>query len=647
MESAIACKRRGESGRSSTSKNRFPSRNFARSEAFHAGVEPLSARRALHNSTGPDPDTNSAPNSSVGSSERDAARRRASSARSRNLDLDPRATTMDNPNFTRKPEPKFSYHTVPRDVAVSRREILRKYSEEKEENPWKTIGSSGERWRRTEEGRGEGEVVEERPRTLPSTAKRWSKESWWKPVQSGRKISRQEILRRRASVDVPVATTSRGSGNIEEKVVESSEVKGGGRPPSSSYPKKNVPRPRNNGWGKEDERESKSVCDLLAVTSRLQDITRGLVPRPSTLPKIIHASRSARISAEDWATPRLAKDAVRREPPVYGRIRRRKSSLPSNAGTLRGSCTKEGGGARERAVDSVEFRTSTRHLRDPVPNTPYYSSPPASIGTRTSSPHGNAIYAKVYRKTSKGLQSQGGKADSKDSGDNRIEGEVGVDKGRTMSRRRIIESAKENGCKGSRDDSVEIQGESRSESQTLSRGKENAQGSKKESRETTSGEKRDSTRAEIDSGCKDSVAKCGTKPRTGLGENFRSTEREIGASRLATTLPGCVKNSRKCLAETRPGTDGKSSISTKRSKERSNYVKKTGAVSHVRAYSDANSGRSNSPVTTSSIFGFCTGKRKVHSTNSADKVECVSVCPTWNVKTVSMAKLWWKNITAC
>lgn len=497
-----------------------------------------------------------------------------------------------------------------------------------------------------EEGRGEGEVVEERPRTLPSTAKRWSKESWWKPVQSGRKISRQEILRRRASVDVPVATTSHGSGNIEEKVVESSEVKGGGRPPSSSYPKKNVPRPRNNGWGKEDERESKSVCDFLAVTSRLQDITRGLVPRPSTLPKIIHASRSARISAEDWATPRLAKDAVRREPPVYGRIRRRKSSLPSNAGTLRGSCTKEGGGARERAVDSVEFRTSTRHLRDPVPNTPYYSSPPASIGTRTSSPHGNAIYAKVYRKTSKGLQSQGGKADSKDSGDNRIEGEVGVDKGRTMSRRRIIESAKENGCKGSRDDSVEIQGESRSESQTLSRGKENAQGSKKESRETTSGERRDSTRAEIDSGCKDSVAKCGTRPRTGLVENFRSTEREIGASRLATTLPGCVKNSRKCLAETRPGTDGKS-ISTKRSKERSNYVKKTGAVSHVRAYSDANSGRSNSPVTTSSIFGFCTGKRKVHSTNSADKVECVSVCPTWNVKTVSMAKLWWKNITAC
>lgn len=604
MESAIACKRRGESGRSSTSKNRFPSRSLARSEAFHAGVEPLSARRALHNSTGPDPDTNSAPNSSVGSSERDAAsRRRASSARGKSHpDLDP--TAMENFARRLESEPRFSYHTVPRDVAVSRREILRKYNEGgKEENPWST--TNGERWRRMGEGRCEGE--EERPRTLPSTARRWGKESWWKPVQSGRKISRQEILRRRASVDVPVAT-SRGSGSIEEKVVESSEVKGGGRPPpSSSYArKKNVPRPRNNnaaaGWGKEDERESKSVCDLLAVTSRLQDITRGLVPRPSTLPKIIHASRSARISAEDWATPRLAKDAVRREPPVYGRIRRRKSSLPSNAGTLRGA--KEGGGAVDPA---------TRHLRDPVPDAPHCSSSVAA-----SSPHGNAIYAKVYRKTSKGLQSQGGKADSKDSGDNRVEGEVGVDRGRAMSRRRIIESAKEK--KGG--DSVEVQGESRSESQSLSRGKENAQGGKRES-----------TRAEVDPlGCKDSAVKCGTRPRTGLVENFRSTEREIG--RLATTLPGCVKNSRKCLAENpRPGIlDGKS---TKRSKDRSNYVKKTGAGSHVRAYSDANSGRSNSPVTTSSIFGFCTGKRKVHSTNSADKVESVSVCPTWNVKTVS------------
>lgn len=499
---------------------------------------------------------------------------------------------------------------------MSRREILRKYGEEKGENPWR---KTGERWRRVEEGEG---AAEERPRTLPSTARRCGKESWWKPVQSGRKISRQEILRRRASVDVPIASalvaiTSRGSGNAEERVVESSEVKGGGGPPSSScLPRKSVPRPRSNGWGKEDERESKSVCDLLAVTSRLQDITRGLVPRPSTLPKIIHASRSARISAEDWANPRLAKDAVRREPPVYGRIRRRKSSLPSNAATLRrASC----------GADSVEFRTSTRHLRDPVPDTPPYHPSPASIGT--SSPHGNAIYAKVYRKTSKGLQSQGGKADSKDSGDNRVEGEVGVDRGRAMSRRRIVE--------GGRDDSVEVRGESRSGSQSL---KNSAQGGKRESGEATSGE-----RAEIDSGCKDSAARRGTRPRSGLVENFRSTEREIGASRLATTLPGCVKSSRRCLAETRPkGIDGKSPISTKRSKERSNCVKKTG--SHVRAYSDANSGRSNSPVTTSSIFGFCTGKRKVHSTNSAGKVESVSVCPTWNVKTVSMAKLWWKNM---
>lgn len=485
---------------------------------------------------------------------------------------------------------------------MSRTEILRKYGKEKE-NPWKIESSRGWSQRRIDSSMAEkGEEVE-RPRTLPSTAKRSSKECSSKPCfQSGRKISRQEILRRRASVDVPVAVVCRGRGEVEGKV-ESSEVKGG--KPSSSFPRKNVPRPRNEGWGgKEDERESKSVCDFLAVTSKLQDITRGLVPRPSTLPKIIHTSRSARISAEDWASPRLAKDAVRREPPVYGRIRRRKSSLPSNAGTLRGS-----------AVDVLEFRaSSTRHLRDPVPDTPYRS--PASTDT---GPRGNAIYAKVCRKTWKGLQSQGGKADSKDSGDNRVEGEV--DGGRTMSRRRIIENTREN--KG--DDSVEIQGESRSESQN-------------DAAEARGGKRRESNEAEIDSRiCKDAARRGGSKCQSGL------TEREIGASRLAATLPSCVKSSRKCLAEAQPRIDGKSStgIPTKRSKERSNYVKKS---SHVRAYSDANSGRSNSPVTTSSIFGFCTGKRKVQSINSAGKVESVSICPTWNVKTVSMAKCYGGSI---
>ncbi|XP_029046871.1 unconventional myosin-XV isoform X2 [Osmia bicornis bicornis] len=121
-------------------------------------------------------------------------------------------------------------------------------------------------------------------------------------------------------------------------------------------------------------------------------------------------------------------------------------------------------------------------------------------------------------------------------------------------------------------------------------------------------------------------------------ENFRSAHRETGAvTRLATTLPSYVKSSRKCSTESPPGIEchGKLSketaISTKQSKERSNYVKKSN--SHVRAFSDANSGRSSSPVTTSSIFGFCTGKRKVQSSsNGAAKIETVS-SPTWNVKT--------------
>lgn len=655
MEPAIACSKKAErrSTRSSTSKNRFSSRN-TRSEAFYAGVEPLSVRRALHNSTGPDPDTNSAPNSS-GSTER--VRRNHASGRPRNLDQS--VGPEYSPKSSKQPiQETTTYHTVPRDVAVSRREILRRCSKDKESPASKSSDESHHRWKREVD-----KDQPERPRTLPSIARKSNKDPG-KIAQSTvgyRKISRQDILRRRASVDVPVGI-SRGRSNGEEKV-ESSEVKGAAAKSSSSFPK-NVPRPRNPGWGKEDERESRSVCDFLAVTSKLQDITRGLVPRPSTLPKIIHASRSVRIG-EDWASPRLAKDAVRKEPPVYGRIRRRKTSLPSNAGTIRSSLLslntltrypKPGSiHVRERAVD-VEFRTTTRHLRDPVPDTPYYSATLPIVDMRTSSQR-NAIYAKVSRKTSKGLQSHDNKTDSKDSGEGRIvEAELEFGQ-RTMSRRRIIENTKDSYGEQSSsktEDSVEIQAEFRSESHESYQSRdlevygrqESNEGHADRSKETdtvvTGGDRRDSrlegiwTRSRY-------AAKNRSKSQSRLIENFRSTQREIGTvTRLATTLPSYVKSSRKCSTESPPGIGchrkllKESGISSKQSKERSNYVKKS-AASHVRAYSDANSGRSNSPVTTSSIFGFCTGKRKIHSSsNSAAKVESVSTYPTWNVETVSI-----------
>ncbi|CAL7933114.1 unnamed protein product, partial [Xylocopa violacea] len=557
--------RRGEqrSARSSTSRSRFPSRD-TRSEAFYAGAEPLSVRRALHNSAGPDPDTNSAPNSS-GSTER--ARRHRASGRADPAELAPRPA---------KPPNQEAYHTVPRDVAVSRREILRRCGEE------------------TEDQQGE------RPRTLPSIVRKSHKDCA-RVVQSTKKVSRQDILRRRTSVDVLVGVPRRRA--VREERLESSEAKGGAGKSSSSFAR-NAARQRGSRWGKEDARESRSVCDLLAVTSKLQDITRGLVPRPSTLPKIIHVSRSSR---EDWASSRLAKDAVRKEPPVYGRIRRRKTSLPSNTATLRGSflslarCPKPGS-LRERAVD-VEFRTTARHLRDPVPDAPYCSATLPLVEMRTN-PQRNAIYAKVSRRTLRAVQR--GEKDVVDAGQ------------RTMSRRRIIENTQDNEADESRpvEDSVEIQREFPSESLTYP------------GVDAEAGARRVPGVAGVAARAKESGR---SKSQGRLIENFRSTRREIDAgSRLATTLPSYVKSSRKCSAESPPG-----KCSSKQIKERSNQARKS-ASGHARAYSDANSGRSSSPVTTSSIFGFCTGKRKVQSTsNSGAKAESASAGPTWSLETVS------------
>ncbi|CAD1476340.1 unnamed protein product [Heterotrigona itama] len=634
MESAVACNKQAErrrSTRSSTSRNRFSSRNM-RSDAFYAGVEPLSVRRALHNSAGPDPHTNSAPNSS-GSTER-VKRQPLTSAR---------------PTTAQEHVRRELFYTIPRDVAVSRREILRRCSKEKEARPsseWRLVVSDNL-----------DEEQRERPRTLPSIARRSRREATSKGaavshsgVQGYRKVSRQDILCRRASVDASVVGISRGRGAGvspgQEERIESSEAKGAAFARSSAGRPRNVPRPGNRwpGWGREDERESRSVCDFLAVTSKLQDITRGLVPRPSTLPKIIHhASRSARIGGDDWNNPRLAKDAVRKEPPVYGRIRRRKTSLPSNGGSVvslntltRTGYPKPGSiRIRERAVD-VEFRTTTRHLRDPVPDTPYYYSAtlPLVADMRTN-PQRGAIYAKVSRRTSKSRQNTENKVQvTRDDSVDGIEGETSTGR-RTMSRKRIIENTRDSygGGGGSikiQSDGFQSEGRGKRESNETSGVESNRtrESDKSGASEESGGDRRDFR-------SKDATQTSRSKPAR--VENFRSTQREIGtAARSATTLPSCVKSSRKYSMEGTPGPidcprklPKETSVSSRRGKERSNYVKKS-ARSHVRAYSDANSGRSNSPVATSSIFGFCTGKRKVQSSS---KVECASTCPTWSVET--------------
>ncbi|XP_076234476.1 unconventional myosin 10A [Calliopsis andreniformis] len=630
MDSTIACSKKPErkSTRSSTSKNRFSSRN-TRSEAFYAGAEPLSDRRALHNSAGPDPDTNSAPNSN-GSPE--CARRHNASGRSKNLDT----LALMNLEARRLPNREVFY-TVPRDLAVSRKEILKKYNKEKtqDEGFSKFKERVHHRWKRNDVDTSHLE----RPKTLPSVAKKshTNLQKITQSFQGFKKISRQDILHRRASVDAPVGVSRRRS---YDEQVESSEATGG---TSSSFTKN--ARPRLARWGRENERESRSVCDFLAVTNKLQDITNGLVPRPSTLPKIIHASRSSRLS-EDWTSSKVVRDAVRKEPPVYGRIRRRKTSLPANTETIKGSPSSlntlsryprlGNTHVRERAVD-VEFRATTRHLRDPVPNTPYQSSlSQTDMKTRSS----DAIYAKVPRRVSKTSQSHDKKVDIKDGVNNRLETDVTGH--RTMSRKRIIKNMDtkiyEDQNSSRTEDSAEIQTESLSESLSYQSKDFDVYGNK------------DATKLEAERPKETNMFKCDvrenlvkstkyiSKSQNKLIENFHSNHREIGATtRLANTLPSYVKSSRKYTTERTPGIDCRRKLSketgipSKQSKERSNYVKKS-ATSHAKACKD--NSRSNSPVTTSSIFGFCTGKRKVQSLpQNTVKNESITSYPSWNIKT--------------
>lgn len=343
---------------------------------------------------------------------------------------------------------------------------------------------------------------------------------------------------------------------------------------------------------------------------------------------------------------------MRKEPPVYGRIRRRKSSLPANTGTFKGPVSSlntltryprlANPHVRERAVD-VEFKTTTRHLRDPVPDTPYHSSTLPLTDMRTDS-HRDAIYAKVPRKTSKRYQSHDNKTDAKDAADGRLEADVTGHK--TMSRRRIIENMKDRNVyedqNSSRtEDSADIQSEFQSESQSGQSRDFDLHGDR--DLEELEADRSKETKSRSDIRDDWPKTKHRSKSQSRLIENFRSTHREIGAAtRLVTTLPSYVKSSRKCSTEKPPGIDchrkltKETGISSKQSKERSNYVKKS-ATSHVKACNDVSGGRSNSPVTTSSIFGFCTGKRKVQSSpQGTTKVEGTPSYPSWNVKTVSI-----------
>lgn len=556
--------RRWSVGRSSTSRSHFSPRS---SEAFYASAEPLSGRggRALHNASGsgPDPDSNSAPDS-CGAPEAARNRQYRTSVRSSQEPKDRRATATGDREL---------FHTVPRGLAISRKEILRR----------RCVKDDAE----VPVNSAKKEQLE-RPRTLPSIGRRTRQEAEHTSSLL-KKVSRQDILRRRANAEA----------NLQLKDVA--------KMPS------NFQNPAR--WAKED-----------------RDLSR-----PSTLPKILHASRSARL--EEYVTSRT-RESVGREAPIYGRIRRRKMSLPTGATSLRDSATSLSTLTRFSKTKTSGERAETskvvRHLRDPVPD------PPGRSKYTNVASGDDIIYAKVARKV------------SRQASQDHEERPGSID--RAVSRRRIISNVDhadpfERKMHQDRDqDVVQVKHDAilvskadfervrnfkvrkhDSESANASSRVDSVESRTRRNSRTDSWSRSRYSRTDLTSSSERQV-RCRSKSQSGLlvespKENPRTAVRP-------TTLPSYVKIGRKTsmghstkdVNEQRRASNA--GLMTKQTKERSNYVRKTAthAPTHVRAFSDANSVRSCSPATSSSIFGFCTGKRKASSVSRGS--------PSWNLRTV-------------
>ncbi|XP_039312299.1 uncharacterized protein LOC120359309 [Solenopsis invicta] len=568
-------RRRWSVGRSSTPRNHF---SLHSSEAFYASTEPLSGGRggrALHNASsggggGPDPDSNSvldsyAPETGGRQQYRAAAARRTSQDSS-----DRRASVARS---------ETTYYTVPRGPAVSRKEILRRRCV-KDDVETTTLHSTPEK-----------DQVEKRPRTLPSTGRRARQDTEQRSASSLlKRVSRQDILQRRATIEA------------------SSQLKDVART-SSGFP--------NSG------RSAKESRDL---------------SRPSTLPKVVHASKMSRL--EEHSSSSRTREAAGREAPIYGKIRRRKMSLPTGAATLRDSTVTPSSTLTRfsRAKANGERADATtkviRHLRDPFPDPPDRSRSGTDNVTRDD------IYVKVARKSSRQAPRE-----------ERLEP---VD--RTMSRRRIISNASETDSLERRmhqdrdQDVVRVKHDAILVSKTDIDRLRNFKTGRNDLEDAKTSYCADSTwsrrkNSKTDSWSRDKCPhrdstwtsserqeRCRPKSQSELLTNAQLGDSKTGIR--STTLPSYVKIGRKTSTGNLPARNvdeqrrvSTSGVLTKQSKERSNYVRKTATCvpTHVRALSDANSARSNSPDMPSSIFGFCTGKRRMQVARRSQ---------SWNWKTV-------------
>ncbi|KAI4498543.1 hypothetical protein M0802_006249 [Mischocyttarus mexicanus] len=692
-----------------TSSSSLSSSRNARSEAFYASVKPLSARRALHNSAGPDPDANSAPNS-LGTAER-ASKRYQTSGRPRNQGIitTTTGTAVLNKNDNGKDTTTTTSRSIVRDSSVSyvptisRKEIIRRScNKDNDIYSGKRFTDSLQRRRRI---RSTIEIEDDadRPKTLPSMGRRLRAERDFKQV------SRRDILRRRDSVDVVTHRATSHGGNSTRFTGNSVygkeyiEVKGNTIGSNSSTstsvsndtrsraPRSTISLQQRSRWGKDDddERDSRSPADsdLLTVNTSFRDINRDLVPRPSTLPKILHASRSSSHGHnEDWY---YRPDPVKKEPPVYGRIRRRKTSLPvapsfedtSNLSTLSRytKARQNSHGSRSNTLgtyshgNKINRRLGNHHLQDGFNYRTKSESNLMETSIRNTDMRKNAIYAKVSRKI--GVSSREVE---------QIEPETS---GQAMSRRRIIQNTIQSESLDRRiisrvkDDRNFVR--TNSEKMYI---RSNLTSNDRHSEYSRYDDLMDHERRELcrtsridtrndnhqldyySSWHKTHESKYRSKSQNRLVE-IRNTNRENLTScattminRLSSTLPSYVKTSRKFSTSSvsvnaartdhpvnfddrRRRLSRETGTLSKLTKERSNCLKKsvdmvaTAVGVHARNRSETDAiarSKSSSTVTTSSsIFGFCTGKRRAHAreTNKEKTTNAEFSYPRWHLKT--------------
>lgn len=335
-----------------------------------------------------------------------------------------------------------------------------------------------------------------------------------------------------------------------------------------------------------------------------------VVPRPSTLPKITNS----RTNEKSIVIRSNNKDLGKKEAPIYGRIRRKKASLPNvscdqdvTRKNLSLDNRKQTSASRDSVSTSeISFQRKTyRSIRDPV-NDPVYR--PRSlldmevVGERKE----GVIYGRVA--ASRDFQ---GHDDRRECLDNERRNPDVCNVHRTMSRRRIIRNVEDvrefkTLGKPKSKNFLEPENEDEVHSHTLpGTSHDHERIKRRRSLMSTNGKKDQNSKTDR------------FRWSRSIIDSFESPGNLFsGGEEVSRTLPSYMKKSRNSYTpariDSRTREISQSSATLKLTKERTNQERKS-VSSHAKNFSDAISVRSNSPGMSSSIFAFCTGKRKVVS----------------------------------